>query len=66
LFFAERAKNKKTYPAGKTLIFLCRPLNGKGKSILLCVLCVSAVKYFFIQLPPFIEQIRIFFAWWIE
>jgi len=44
LFFAERAKNNKNYPAGKTLLFLCRPLNGKGKDIILCVLSVSAVK----------------------
>jgi len=57
LFFAFSAKNKKTYPAGNRLIFICRPLNGKEKNILLCALCASAVKSFFIPLPPFIEQI---------
>ncbi|MBU1903383.1 MAG: hypothetical protein KJ573_07295, partial [Proteobacteria bacterium] len=56
LFFAERAKNNKSYPAGRTLLFLCRPLNGKGKNIILCALCVSAVKSLFIRLPLFIEQ----------
>jgi hypothetical protein len=61
LFFAEKAKNKKTYPAGNRLIFICRSLNGKEKNILLCALCASAVKSFFMPLPPFIEQIHFAF-----
>jgi len=59
LFFAERPKNKKSYPAGRTLLFLSRPLNGKGKNILPCVFCGFAVRFLFIRLPLFIEQIRL-------
>ena len=40
LFFAESAKNKKTYPAGNRLI-------------LLCALCVSAVKSFLCRCPVY-------------
>lgn len=59
LFFAERAKNKKSYPSRRTSLFLCRPLNGKGKNISLCVLCGFAVRFLFIRLRLFIEQIPI-------
>jgi len=40
------------------LLFLCRPLKGKGKNIILCALCVFAVKSLFIRLLLFIEQIQ--------
>jgi hypothetical protein len=59
LFFAERAKNKKIHPTGKISLFLCRPLNGKGKNISLCALCGFAVKFLFIRLPLLIEPLRI-------